>query len=219
MALRVGCSHENLLLEQESPCRRSSCTPSPAPAPRHKWVTNFDLNCLPNRQANISLPQGITVKPAASCAFTSILPPLPFPKLQSCCSSRLGRAATSQFREGKGREGGAAARPPAPPRPPHESRRDTGSRAQEGQGQQQGQEQEQGQGRRGMGGGARARAGPPPLICLTQDGGSCKTIWTHWDLNPGPSACEADVIPLHHVPLVYFGLRNKKYQNPSPGTS
>ena len=24
--------------------------------------------------------------------------------------------------------------------------------------------------------------------------------WTHWDLNPGPSACEADVIPLHHVP-------------------
>ena len=26
------------------------------------------------------------------------------------------------------------------------------------------------------------------------------TKWTHWDLNPGPSACEADVIPLHHVP-------------------
>ena len=24
--------------------------------------------------------------------------------------------------------------------------------------------------------------------------------WTHWELNPGPSACEADVIPLHHVP-------------------
>ena len=24
--------------------------------------------------------------------------------------------------------------------------------------------------------------------------------WTHLDLNPGPSACEADVIPLHHVP-------------------
>ena len=24
--------------------------------------------------------------------------------------------------------------------------------------------------------------------------------WTHWDLNPRPSACEADVIPLHHVP-------------------
>ena len=22
----------------------------------------------------------------------------------------------------------------------------------------------------------------------------------HWDLHPGPSACEADVIPLHHVP-------------------
>ena len=25
--------------------------------------------------------------------------------------------------------------------------------------------------------------------------------WTHWDLNPGPSACEADVIPLHHAPV------------------
>ena len=25
--------------------------------------------------------------------------------------------------------------------------------------------------------------------------------WTHWDLNPGPSACGADVIPLHHVPV------------------
>ena len=24
--------------------------------------------------------------------------------------------------------------------------------------------------------------------------------WTHWGLNPGPSACEADVIPLHHMP-------------------
>ena len=24
--------------------------------------------------------------------------------------------------------------------------------------------------------------------------------WTHWGLNPGPSACEADVIPLHHRP-------------------
>ena len=24
--------------------------------------------------------------------------------------------------------------------------------------------------------------------------------WTHWDLNPGPSECEADVMPLHHVP-------------------
>ena len=30
-------------------------------------------------------------------------------------------------------------------------------------------------------------------------GASCEQ-WTHWDLNPGPSACEADVIPLHHVP-------------------
>ena len=25
--------------------------------------------------------------------------------------------------------------------------------------------------------------------------------WTHWGLKPGPSACEADVIPLHHVPV------------------
>jgi hypothetical protein len=25
--------------------------------------------------------------------------------------------------------------------------------------------------------------------------------WTHWDLNPGPFACEADVIPPHHVPV------------------
>ena len=25
--------------------------------------------------------------------------------------------------------------------------------------------------------------------------------WTHWGLSPGPSACGADVIPLHHVPL------------------
>ena len=30
--------------------------------------------------------------------------------------------------------------------------------------------------------------------------------WTHWDLNPGPSACEADVIPLHHVPLGVSGV-------------
>ena len=30
---------------------------------------------------------------------------------------------------------------------------------------------------------------------------SRKLTWTHWDLNPGPSACEADVIPLHHVPV------------------
>ena len=29
--------------------------------------------------------------------------------------------------------------------------------------------------------------------------------WTHWDLNPGPSACGADVIPLHHVPLEQSG--------------
>ena len=26
-------------------------------------------------------------------------------------------------------------------------------------------------------------------------------FWTHWDLSPGPSACGADVMPLHHVPF------------------
>ena len=31
--------------------------------------------------------------------------------------------------------------------------------------------------------------------------------WTHWDLNPGPSACEADVMPLHHVPACNLRLR------------
>ena len=30
--------------------------------------------------------------------------------------------------------------------------------------------------------------------------GKTKLKWTHWVLNPGPSAREADVIPLHHVP-------------------
>ena len=28
--------------------------------------------------------------------------------------------------------------------------------------------------------------------------------WTCWGLNPGPSACEVDVIPLHHMPLETF---------------
>ena len=28
-----------------------------------------------------------------------------------------------------------------------------------------------------------------------------KPVWTHWALSPWPSACEADVIPLHHVHL------------------
>ena len=31
--------------------------------------------------------------------------------------------------------------------------------------------------------------------------------WTHWGLNPGPSACKADVIPLHHVPHASFLLQ------------
>ena len=41
------------------------------------------------------------------------------------------------------------------------------------------------------------------------DASEIKKIWTHWDLNPGPSACEADVIPLHHVPLV--GSQSQKH--------
>ena len=30
--------------------------------------------------------------------------------------------------------------------------------------------------------------------------------WTHWDLDPGPSACRADVMPLHHVPHGHYLL-------------
>jgi hypothetical protein len=30
--------------------------------------------------------------------------------------------------------------------------------------------------------------------------------WTHWGLNPGPSACKADVIPLHHVPCTALNI-------------
>ena len=37
--------------------------------------------------------------------------------------------------------------------------------------------------------------------------------WTHWDLNPGPSACEADVIPLHHVPDAHISS-NKPRRTP-----
>ena len=42
--------------------------------------------------------------------------------------------------------------------------------------------------------------------CLLRTTNTCdvisiRTRWTHWDLNPGPSACEADVMPLHHAPL------------------
>ena len=31
--------------------------------------------------------------------------------------------------------------------------------------------------------------------------------WTHWDLNPRPSACKADVMPLHHVRLEGYALK------------
>ena len=37
--------------------------------------------------------------------------------------------------------------------------------------------------------------------CLALRNRSATDQWTHWGLNPGPSACAADVIPLHHVPL------------------
>ena len=39
-----------------------------------------------------------------------------------------------------------------------------------------------------------------------------RPMWTHWDLNPGPSACEADVIPLHHVPS---DLKKRPQHRPS----
>ena len=40
--------------------------------------------------------------------------------------------------------------------------------------------------------------------------------WTHWDLNPGPSACGADVIPLHHVPSdgIEFHTMNPNFGAP-----
>ena len=42
--------------------------------------------------------------------------------------------------------------------------------------------------------------GPYQHRMHTQISREQKNKWTHWDLNPRPSACEADVIPLHHVP-------------------
>ena len=42
-----------------------------------------------------------------------------------------------------------------------------------------------------------------PRSCLAEICDTLRTKWTHWDLNPGPSACEADVIPLHHAPIVH----------------
>ena len=38
-------------------------------------------------------------------------------------------------------------------------------------------------------------------LSLSELGSWQYQTWAHWDLNPGPSACETDVIPLHHVPL------------------
>ena len=43
----------------------------------------------------------------------------------------------------------------------------------------------------------------PPMSQPSQDNRT-KDNWTHWGLNPGPSACEAGVIPLHHAPFDEF---------------
>ena len=37
--------------------------------------------------------------------------------------------------------------------------------------------------------------------------------WTHWGLSPGPSACEADVIPLHHVTKFEFRVRPTAFEH------
>ena len=41
-------------------------------------------------------------------------------------------------------------------------------------------------------------------------------MWTHWGLSPGPSACGADVIPLHHVPSdgIEFHTMNPNFGAP-----
>ena len=39
--------------------------------------------------------------------------------------------------------------------------------------------------------------------------GQHKNKWTHWGLSPGPSACEADVIPLHHKPIYHLSPWSK----------
>ena len=41
---------------------------------------------------------------------------------------------------------------------------------------------------------------PQPGMAAAAHHDEIQQKWTHWGLNPGPSACEADVIPLHHVP-------------------
>ena len=40
-----------------------------------------------------------------------------------------------------------------------------------------------------------------PLSPTQARGFECRSPWTRWGLNPGSSACEANVIPLHHVPV------------------
>ena len=55
--------------------------------------------------------------------------------------------------------------------------------------------------------GPAQRAGPP--FCA------------HWGLNPGPSACRADVMPLHHMPTQRMGTRQGPLATPidSPALS
>ena len=40
------------------------------------------------------------------------------------------------------------------------------------------------------------------LGTICRRGSDAIWVWTHWGSSPGPSTCEADVIPLHHVPHV-----------------
>ena len=47
---------------------------------------------------------------------------------------------------------------------------------------------------------AQARARAQAFACGQDILVEVNEMWTHWGLSPGPSACGADVIPLHHVP-------------------
>ena len=63
-------------------------------------------------------------------------------------------------------------------------------------------------------------AGPASPAQASKPKGKAK--WTLWDLNPGPSACEADVMPLHHEPLMLRAQIAAKFwlcQTKSPGAN
>ena len=59
------------------------------------------------------------------------------------------------------------------------------------------------------------RAAPLHEVSL---GTSCRRgsdaiwVWTHWGLSPGPSTCEADVLPLHHLPHACIFTRRRRIQ-------